>query len=355
MLPQLERNKSHSPRVEGEAGRFMRRRFHTGRNLPMLGSRLLCGAALVLVSAAAVGSAAANSFTTFDPKGSIYTLATGINTAGAVAGYYMDSNYATHGFLRAPDGTITTIDPKGSNLTEVTAVNDTGDVAGFYRNASGIYYSFVLAADGTFTKFNPTNGTQPNMIGLNADGMVAGSYIKNGDQGAGFVGMPNGQIKQLGVEGVAVNTKGTVTGTDGAQGFVRLSTGKMVTFTAPGSPNTTIPTSINDSGVVGGYGNTVCGRSSGFSRNSNGTMTTIEPPGGAFAQVMGVNGKGAMTGNYYYNGYRGFVRTANGAYRTFDVAGSSYGTFPQSINANGEVTGSYRDSNDVQHGFVGTP
>lgn len=322
----------------------------------MLGSKLLCGAAIVLVSAAAAGSAnAAGSFTTFDPNGSIYTFAAGVNDSGTVAGYYQDSKGTTHGFLRMSDGTITTFDPKGSTLTEATGINANGDVAGWYRDGYGAYYSFIRGTDGTITKFNPTKGNPPGMIGLNEKGKVAGWYTMNDYQTAGFVGMPGGKIKQLSVQGVAINGKGTVTGTDGSQGFVRLPSGKLVSFEGAGNPNSTIPTSINDSGVVAGYGDTICGISHGFSRSSGGNVTAIDPPNSEYTQIQGINDKGAMTGVYYYGGYHGFVRSAGGTFTSFDISGDTYGTYPQSINTKGEVAGGYRDGSDVLHGFVGTP
>ena len=62
------------------------------------------------------------SFTTFDVPGAggagtgpyPGTLASFINPAGAITGLYTDTNYAAHGFVRAPDGTITTFDAPGA-------------------------------------------------------------------------------------------------------------------------------------------------------------------------------------------------------------------------------------------------
>lgn len=319
----------------------------------MLRSGLLCGAAIVLVSA---GSATAkDQFTTFDPTGSIYTVVAAINASGTVAGYYEDSNYAAHGFVRASDGTIAAFDPAGSTATSVTSINDSGEAAGWYRDKSGVYYNFVRATDGTITKFDATQGYLPSMIGINAKGKVAGWYTTNNYQPLGFLGMPGGKIRQLNVAGAAINKKGAVTGVDGSQGFVREPSGKLTTFTGPGNPRDTVPTTINDSGLVAGYDKTVCGAPHGFSRNAGGGVNTIAPPNSESTTVQGVNDKGAMTGTYYYGGYHGFVLSGGGTYTTFDVSGAIYGTYPQSINANGEVAGEYLDGNGVQRGFVGTP
>jgi hypothetical protein len=321
----------------------------------MLSSRLLCGAAVLLVSAATAGSASAKEqFTSFDPQGSVYTFAAGINASGSVAGYYQDSEGMTHGFLRASDGKITSFDGKGSTLTEATGINDKGEIAGWYRDESGTFFSFVRGIDGTMTKFNPTKGNEPGMVGLNEKGKVAGWYI-TGDQEAGFVGAPDGKIKQLTVGGMAINTRGAVTGVDGSEGFVRSASGKMVSFEGPNDPDTTIPTSINDSGAVAGYSQTVCGIGYGFERDSKGDVSLVGPGDSYYSYVMGMNDKGALTGYYYYSGYEGFVRDRAGAYTSFEVPGATDGTYPQAINTKGEVTGGYRDGSDVLHGFVGTP
>jgi hypothetical protein len=322
----------------------------------MLGSRLLCGAAIGLVSVAAAGSAsAAGSFTTFDPKGSYYTSVAGIDAAGTVAGYYEDSRGTEHGFLRTSDGTITAFDPEGSTFTEATSINAGGEIAGWYRDKSGAFNSFLRGTDGTITTFNPTKGYEPGTIGLNAKGKVAGWYSMDGQEIAGFVGAPHGKIRQLTVQGIAINANGAVTGVDGPEGFVRSPSGKVVSFAGPGDPDVTVPTGINDSGMVAGYDETGCGTSHGFARDSRGDVVAVDPEDSSYTQVLAINDKGALAGYYYYGGYHAFVRGGDGSYTTFDVSGDANGTFPEGINTKGEVAGEYRDSNDVQHGFVGTP
>jgi hypothetical protein len=322
----------------------------------MLGSKLLSGAAIVVVSMAVAGAATAKEqFKTFDPKGSTYTFSAGINDSGAVAGYYMDSAGVGHGFLRTSDGAITSFDPKGAIYTEATGINDKGEVSGWYRDKSGTFYSFVRTADGMITKFNPTQGYEPEAIGLNAKGKVTGWYSMGGNGSAGFVGAPNGKIKQLTVEGMAINKDGAVTGTEGAQGFVRSPSGKVVSFNGPNDPNTTIPTSINKSGDVAGYSETICGIAYGFERDKQGQVSAVGPTDSYYTWVTGINDKGAIAGYYYYSGYQGFVRDASGTYTTFSVTGGTNGTYPQAINTKGEVAGGYRDANNMLHGFVGTP
>jgi hypothetical protein len=68
--------------------------------------------------------------TTFDPPGSTATYTFGINRAGSVTGYYTDSNYTEHGFLRVADGTITSFDPSGAVETVANGINSKGRLRG---------------------------------------------------------------------------------------------------------------------------------------------------------------------------------------------------------------------------------
>ncbi len=92
---------------------------------------------------------------TFDVPGAVnfYTTPSGINPAGAIAGYYFDANFLYHGFLRAPDGTITTFDPPGSNglfTHALGGINPGGAITGSYFDANFLFHGFVRAPDGTF-------------------------------------------------------------------------------------------------------------------------------------------------------------------------------------------------------------
>ena len=56
------------------------------------------------------------------------TLAVGINSAGTVAGYYLDSSGVYHGFVRTATGTFTSFDPPGAATTEALSINSAGPV-----------------------------------------------------------------------------------------------------------------------------------------------------------------------------------------------------------------------------------
>src|SRR6266478_4820572 len=87
----------------------------------------------------------APTYTTFDPLGSTSTSPSAINPAGAITGYYEDTSFVFHGFLRAPNGgeerppkvTFTTFDfpasADGPSLgTQAYAINPAGAITGSY-------------------------------------------------------------------------------------------------------------------------------------------------------------------------------------------------------------------------------
>jgi hypothetical protein len=75
-------------------------------------------------------------FTTFDPPGSILTIANGINPAGTITGVYFDPSLGSRGFVRARNGVFTTFaGPPGSFINPIV-INPQGTVTGTYDDAS---------------------------------------------------------------------------------------------------------------------------------------------------------------------------------------------------------------------------
>ena len=113
------------------------------------------------------------------------TFAFGINPAGAIAGYYVDSGYVSHGFLRARDGTMTTFDApgagtgsfQGTSLVEPGTINPAGAITGVYVDASFGQHGFLRAPDGIITTFDPPGSTGTFAIGLNPAEAITGSLF----------------------------------------------------------------------------------------------------------------------------------------------------------------------------------
>jgi len=216
----------------------------------------------------------------------------GINTAGAINGFYVDANSVQHGFVRAPGGKITEFDPTGSIFTNPNAIDQVGEITGFYFDANFVGHGFLRTPDGTITSFDAPG----------AD-MTPGSG--NGTFGVGLI--PNGEI-----EGVYVDAKGVL------HGFVRSNQGTFTTFDAPeagtGAGQGTLPESNNTQGAITGQ---------------------------------------YIDGNFVNHG---FVLDQQGSFSTFDVpstgTGAGQGTIPVDNNIPGAIIGEAIDGGNVIHGFL---
>lgn len=182
----------------------------------------------------------------------------------------------------------------------------------------------------------------------------------------------------------AINRAGVITGwymdpnASGCfHGFVRERDGAFTTIDVPGAGakcdvGGTFPFSINPRGEIAGYYNDTNLINHGFLRipcrsdrdeNNNPkkcyevaiiTFDVSGPGGGTFPQS--INREGAVTGFTSYTPYcnialsntcsgaLSFLRTRDGKLNTFDVPGASENTWAVSINKDGAITGTWYDS-----------
>lgn len=76
------------------------------------------------------------------------TIAGSINQAGTIAGYYGDSNFTAHGFVRTSDGKFATFEAPGAGAgqfqgTRPTTNNGEKAVTGWHIDASSRNHGFV--------------------------------------------------------------------------------------------------------------------------------------------------------------------------------------------------------------------
>lgn len=124
-------------------------------------------------------------YTTIDgPNAPSGTLPVGINLFGAVAGFYNDADFVSHGFVRAPDGKFTTFEAPGADTnpadaagTLVSGINAFGAISGYYVDSNFIIHGYLRTPDGKFTSFDvPGSGivlTIPDGP-LNLEGAMGG-------------------------------------------------------------------------------------------------------------------------------------------------------------------------------------
>jgi hypothetical protein len=244
-----------------------------------------------------------------------------INPAGAITGSFSDTGGATHGFLRARDGTFTTFDAPGAvNGTFSICITPAGAIIGVAVDANSVDHGFLRSRNGTFTPFDPPGSTTTIPTSVNPTEAITGFYVD-----------PSGAT----------------------HGFLRAPGGTFATFDAPGAVNGTFPNAINPAGAITGYFGDANG-DHGFLRAPDGTITTFDVPGFIFfgALAGSINPAGAIVGSYFdETGFHGFIRARDGTFTTLDPPGST-GTQGLGINPAGAITGLYFDASNAEHGFI---
>jgi hypothetical protein len=342
------------------------------------------------------------------------TFPSSINNGGTIAGIYVDANTLYHGFLRSPGGEFTTLDAPGAGTSVGTRfralpaspatvnirthsinTNDRGAITGNYFDSNNVSHGFLHSPEGEFITVDAPgassaagtfDGTFPSSI--NNDGTITGNFIDSKDLNHGFLRSPTGEFITFDASGAksvpaagygtvpeSINDVGAITGhyidvRDVTRGFLRSPVGRFTTFDAPGASSTaafgfgTLPESINHPGAITGHYGDANGLYHGFLRSPGGKFTTFDVPGAAIGTLpKSINAGGAITGHYVdANGlHHGFLRSPNAKFTTFDApgagteAGSGFGTFPDSINDAGAITGHYIDAQGLNHGFLRIP
>ncbi len=225
----------------------------------------------------------------------------------------------------------------------------------------------AITNDGRFVLFD---GVTPT--GINASGEITG--YAHGDAPADTTGpafiYSDGSITTFAVTGsttwgTAINAAGEVAGYyqvgSGYQGFI-YNAGTIATFEASDPPGAAdmFPSGINASGQIVGYAAVFVPPfymgtdNEGFINNA-GTITFFNVPdtnSGTFPN--GINGAGLIVGSFIPASgptvEQGFLDTA-GVFTTIDVTGS-VSTVPEAINASGEITGTWEDSDGENLGFI---
>jgi len=334
------------------------------------------------------------------------TGAAAIDASGTVTGYFYDSNFACHGYVRKPNGKYVPFDtplgqhgvatcPRPASINAegvITGVEfdrsfgcpnwpDTaggcGGSHGFIRHPNGA----IIAFDGPIDPARSNPGTDP--AGINVHGSVVGRYW-TADQGSGstsFLRNANGTFFTFDAPGtknratpgaVGINGEGTIVGNFidsnySPHGYIRSWDGAFTVIDAPGAVNGTKIVAINSRDELAGMfwvGNI----SHGYVRAGDGVFTVFDVPGACDGciQVVALNDKGTVAGTFLtstgggFFAQHGFLRAADGAVTTFDVPGAVNVIFGHilpftgvtGINSSDVVVGSYEDSNGIGHGYL---
>jgi hypothetical protein len=283
-----------------------------------------------------------------------------INQWGAVVGTYLDANNVFHGFVRSPKGKFTTFEIPGAdttagsfNGTVAQSINDWGEITGYWADATGVAHGFVRRPWGAFETFDvPGAAIGAFPIFLNLEGAVVGYALDANLLFHAFLRRPDGTFAVF--VGPGSCTSGASAGCFGSEATYVDLFGRSV------------------GGFADNSGNFV---QHGLIRSPRGKLTIFDAPGAGTASNqgtgcpgcnLGVNFRGAIAGSYTdgNNVFHGFLRSLEGTFTTFDAPGAGTGSFqgtgcssdcPVGLNDWGLITGSYWDSNNVQHGYLRTP
>ena len=267
------------------------------------------------------------------------------------------------------DRKITTFDVPNGFQTTPTAISPTGEIVGNYNdNATREFRAFIRKPNGTFTTFDSPDGPSPT--GVNSAGQIVGFYNSNPNNGPaqiGFLRNLNGSFAEILPSGtniypLAINPIGEVVGRyvdEGQQvhGFIRSPNGKITVLDFPnmGYPGTAIDT-VNPIGQTAGFHSDIFdpidGEEHGFIRQPDGRSTTFDPLNSTSTFPEAINAKGQIAGFYDVSGNsHGFVRDVDGNITTVDVSGA-IDTLIYGIDSAGAVAGYYREGNGTLHGFL---
>jgi hypothetical protein len=293
-------------------------------------------------------------FTSFNVPGSAggSLSVEGVNDEGEiVAGYTIASG--TFGFRRSPGGTLAPVaDPLNTGsftYTRADGVNNRGTITGLFFNTAANEFDGFEDKRGTFTTYV--------FPGLPAGSETALEQAK-GEALCGFVIQNTPPFNVPPVQ---------------SQGFVSLRNGAKTEIFSVKNSVQTFCEDINDFNIAAGSYQDSAGVWHGFTRTTDGTITTIDAPGAsttpgsepcpvqdgqggttvAGTLVHGINKFGDISGHFFDTSYNehGFVLSHTGKFTQIDFPGG-FQTGGGKLNDFGEVVGHYTNASCNAFGYI---
>ena len=255
---------------------------------------------LILICLAAV--AAASDIVPLEPAPGASTTPTGINARGDVVGFFVSGGHV-HGFLRSK-GKYTVIDVPGAQDTLINGLNDRGDLVGQTEGGG------FLLRNGRMTPLLSPNGERLSPRGINNRGDIVGVYTT-------FIPLFEILGFWLDAQGTfhanrganestysGINDAGDIVGSVGIFlrfGFLIDRHGTRIDVSVGGgllNGISTLPTGINERGVIVGTERTIVNPDRGFVRNRAGIVEYVEIPGASSTHLTAINARGDIVGWY---------------------------------------------------------
>lgn len=257
------------------------------------------------------------------------TFPQAINMRGEIMGYYIDSNNASHGFLRSPDGTVTSYDIAGSSSTVFSDINFHVIPVGWYvpspPSKQGAVIGFLFGR--AYIRGAKTSTTQTYPLATNRGNAPVGYWLDPASKTN-----PN------------------------AQCFVGLT---AVTFAIPGQGAGCWARTINDNGQIAGTYLDENGITHGFLNDTQArTIISFDPDGSVYTFANAINNSSQIAGYYLdaQSATHAFIRNSDGTFTTFDIAGATslaapFGFKSVSINDHGQTAGVATLANGATEGW----
>lgn len=227
---------------------------------------------------------------------------------------------------------ITTIDVPGATSTRAFGINSSGTIVGAYTDASGASHGFLLRK-GEFRQIDYPGARGSQAWGINGKGQIVGRYSVGDGKTHGFL----------------------------------LSKGTFSPIDVPGDHKFTLPTKINDAGVVVG-----CVHDVGFTQDMHGFSrvgSSFKTFGLLGSMHNGISASGKELAGVWYDpgGVQHGYLLRRGKYLSFDYPGAaqtsawdltrlvprgSSGSRPAPPSF--RIVGTYQDAAGRRHGFAAT-
>jgi PEP-CTERM motif len=236
----------------------------------------------------------------------------GINNSGTIAGF--DNGVTNAGFTLTLPHAFTVVNFPRAASTQVTGINGAGDLSGFYVDTSGNTHGFTRIGGSFATVDNPHSTVFNQALGINNSNETVGYFaptatgtpgdIAYSQTGGSFTNINALLPANFNSQAVGINSTATPwivgfyqpdVGLTTSPGFVDEG-GTIITLD-PFSSTFTQALGVNDLGeIVGSYVG-ADGNQHGYI-DDNGAFTSFDPPGSASTTINGVNDKGDIVGFY---------------------------------------------------------
>jgi hypothetical protein len=214
----------------------------------------------------------------------------------------------------------------------------------------------AVSADFTFYTVDVPRAVSTVAFGINDREQIVGIFSDSAGSGGGFI-YSGGTFTMIDLPGepFGINNRGQIVGVAGFHGFLRDTDGSVTTIDVPGGFQTEA-FGINVRGqIVGRFRDARTGHYLGFLRQPDGSFATIVTR--LQDAAIGINDRGQIVGCFGASEFgflrceHGYLRQTDGSFVTIDVPGAVFPgagsfffpTFPSGINTAGDLVGTFQD------------